>query len=220
MVSNRSLPHPLVQAPSESATCSRARLPHTMLFAEKAQRTRFRTMMHQQFWLWGCDVRRPEGNLLLQHGFAKQRPPDNASSATSRYLGRVAGGMEIALWGFGLFATRPGVSSVFLPRLSLSPRGGVGTVELDGRWDPDGFLDLPRPQTVGDHCELRLLLADAFSWIREYERAVIGAAGYEYRAASIAAWKRPIGSATDLSIHWGTLATSLRSEVDRYRTTM
>ncbi|MGC4106348.1 MAG: hypothetical protein QM753_08340 [Thermomicrobiales bacterium] len=183
-----------------------------MLFSRAEDRHRFERMMQQQFWLWGCDVRRPDGNLLALHGFEKQRPPEGSTCSTSRYARVVSGDIELALWGFGLLATRAGDGSVFLPRLSLRPRCAECHAALDGRWDPDDFTDLHRPSDSCDHRRVRLLLADVLRWIETYEREVLDVAGVAFRSASVAAWKRPIGPAQDLPQHWIKLASTLQAE--------
>ncbi|MGB3329015.1 MAG: hypothetical protein WBA46_08690 [Thermomicrobiales bacterium] len=209
---------PPIANPSRSArnareTASRPMARHVpLLFSQADQRPRFERMMQQQFWLWGCDVRRPEGNLLTLHGFEKQRAPESAAGATSRYTRIVDGNLEMALWGFGLLARREGDGSVFLPRLSLRPRCGDCNAPLDGRWEPDDFNDLRRPTEPCDHRLVRVLLADVLRWIETYEQQVMDAVGLSFRAASVAAWKRPIGPAQDLPAHWNRLAATMQAE--------
>ncbi|MGC4191621.1 MAG: hypothetical protein QM589_10720 [Thermomicrobiales bacterium] len=182
------------------------------LFADRQHRTTFARMMQQQFWLWGCDVRRQEGNLLALHGFEKQRPPEESGCSTSRYTRRVAQDIDLVLWGFGLLASREGDGSVFLSRHALRPRCGDCGASLDVRWDPDDFRDLRRPASACDHRRVRLLLADVLAWIADYERSVLDTAGISFRSSSIAAWKRAVGPAQELPARWNELATSLHTE--------
>ncbi|MGN6030979.1 MAG: hypothetical protein ACTHQE_04875 [Thermomicrobiales bacterium] len=182
-----------------------------MLFAERDQRLAFERLIQQQFWLWGCDVRRPEGNLLALQGFTKVRPPADARCATSRYTASIPAGIELALWGFGLLAGR-GDGAVYLPRLSPRPRCGACGAPLDGRWDPDDFPEFRRPASSCDHRLVRTTLADVLRWLASYEQRVLDLAGPAYRAATIAAWKRPIGTAQDLPDRWLALADALATE--------
>ena len=39
-------------------------------------------LLNQQCWFWGQDVRRAEGNLLLELGFQRQRPPEEQQGCT------------------------------------------------------------------------------------------------------------------------------------------
>lgn len=63
-------------------------------------------LLHQQCWNWGRDIVRPEGNLLLEAGFVKQRPPEGIAGST-RYALRLADGGCWMLWGFGFFYATP-----------------------------------------------------------------------------------------------------------------
>ncbi|HWK79739.1 MAG TPA: hypothetical protein VNP95_03185 [Thermomicrobiales bacterium] len=185
--------------------------PH-LLFTEGSQRAAYERLIQQQFWLWGCDVRRPEGNLLALHGFAKMRPPADSRCTTSRYTAVIPGGIDLALWGFGLLARR-GEDAVFLPRLSARPRCGTCGAPLDGRWDPDDFPEFRRPASGCDHRLVQAVLADVFRWLASYERHVLDIAGASYRAGAIAAWKRPIGAAQELPARWAALADALDAEM-------
>jgi hypothetical protein len=54
-------------------------------------------LLNQQCWLWGQDVKRAEGNLLLLHGFDRQRPPVSQDTLL------LAGNLKVGLWGFGMY---------------------------------------------------------------------------------------------------------------------
>ncbi|MCS6839908.1 MAG: hypothetical protein NZ701_03935 [Roseiflexus sp.] len=60
-------------------------------------------LLHLQCWLWGCDIRRPEGNLLLEYGFSRQRPPAGATGS-SAYLRTADPDTVIVLGGSARFA--------------------------------------------------------------------------------------------------------------------
>lgn len=80
-------------------------------------------LMHQQCWCWGQDVRRPEGNLLLENGFERTRAPEDVSGSFRYWLER--NGTRLALWGFGVgcHARRvSGVTIVLKSSKSLRPR--------------------------------------------------------------------------------------------------
>ena len=40
-------------------------------------------LFSQQIWCWGCDIRRPEGNWLVELGFERMAPPANRESCSS-----------------------------------------------------------------------------------------------------------------------------------------
>src|SRR5689334_2275112 len=78
-------------------------------------------LFHQQMWCWGCDIRRPEGNLLLMYGFERERPPEGVHGSSSYFL-HTPTERGIRLWGFGLFFTQQGQGSLFLQRYGFAPR--------------------------------------------------------------------------------------------------
>lgn len=76
-------------------------------------------LLHQQCTLWGHDVRRPEGNLLLQQGFERVRSPKTIAGC-SQYTLPLEGGLRLRLWGFGLFVG--GDEGVYVNRYNFMPR--------------------------------------------------------------------------------------------------
>ena len=58
-----------------------------------------RELLAQQCWCWGRDVKRAEGNLLLEYGFTRKRAPQNEPDATNYTLR--CGSATLRLWGFG-----------------------------------------------------------------------------------------------------------------------
>jgi hypothetical protein len=139
-------------------------------------------LLNQQCWLWGQDVRRAKGNLLLAHGFERLRA-DDGSSASSQYTLSRGLGRCVRLWGFGLFYG-DAAEGVYLNRFEFLPR----TVALDSdRWH--GASELQGLDVAGD----TLLLQGAVRWVAEYERWVLGQYGLAYRQACLLGWKkRPV----------------------------
>ena len=41
------------------------------------------TLLDQQLWCWGQDIRRTEGNALLAYGFTKHRPLEGKHGSTA-----------------------------------------------------------------------------------------------------------------------------------------
>lgn len=87
------------------------------------QRQRAETLLDQQFWCWGQDVRYPGGNLLLDYGFVRQRPPAG-QRGSSAYTLAPTPGRHLVLRGFGLSYAADGVGNLFLPRYGFAPRLG------------------------------------------------------------------------------------------------
>ena len=65
------------------------------------RRRKGRELLHRQCWNWGRDIVRPEGNLLLEAGFVKWRPPEGETGLTC-YTLALPGGDSLMLWGFGV----------------------------------------------------------------------------------------------------------------------
>ena len=58
-------------------------------------------LLDQQMWCWGCDIRHGEGNVLLQYGFSRWRPPEGTLGSTAYQL-EAPPSRQVVLWGFGV----------------------------------------------------------------------------------------------------------------------
>ena len=125
-------------------------------------------LLHLQCWLWGQDIRRTEGNLLLAFGFERKRPPEEIGGST-QYLLKLKAQFVVRLWGFG-FAYGPRNEQIFVNRYDFRPRLLFGDRD---RWEPPSE-DLPfAPNSI--------LLESAARWIASYEVRVTEQAGKAYR---------------------------------------
>jgi hypothetical protein len=166
-------------------------------------------LLAQQFWLFGYDIRRPEGNLLVDLGFEKRKPPEGKRITASRYTQCLASGQTVVLWGFGMFLTDPCLGGMYLPRHAIAPRfRGSGELLLDA-WDPDDVEALVFPVTVADVQRCQALLIHALSWIFDYETTVLNVCGEPYREGAIQAWKRPCCTAAAVPQTWCTAITAM-----------
>jgi len=156
--------------------------------------------LNQQCWVWGQDVRRKEGNLLLEFGFARCRAGDG-SAASSQYTLEVREGICLRLWGYGVYFGEILGSGIYLNRFEFLPRAAVSYGE---RWHSvSEFAELaPMADTV--------LLEEALGSIARYQRWVLGTRGVAYRIACLAGWgKRQLAPAT-APAGWEQLACSLK----------
>lgn len=62
---------------------------------------RLSTLVDQQLWFLGCDIRRAEGNALVAFGFTRYRSPDG--SRPTCYVLPVAEQCVVACWGFAVY---------------------------------------------------------------------------------------------------------------------
>lgn len=163
--------------------------PHvpTWRFPERlvAQGTKLLT---QQCWYWGCDVRRPEGNLLLAQGFARTRPPEGVTGS-SLYTFHPDSATQIVLWSFGIFVGQEGAGGLFLNRFRHAPLLLDAPALPPTIWEIEGLPPLRHP-AADDRARLALLLDRTIAWTIAYERGIFDTAGRAYREACLAAWTR------------------------------
>ncbi len=163
-----------------TTTTSEARLPAEL-------RRAGRDLLHQQCWCWGCDIRRQAGNLLLEHGFARRRPPAGLSGSIL-YTCACGAGRAVALWGFGLFYGDPARGGLFLRRFEFAPRW-LPTLDLESPpWLPARVLTRDPAREPELWQSALLLLAEAAGWVAAYETWVASALGQGYRQSCLDGW--------------------------------
>lgn len=142
-------------------------------------------LLHLQCWLWGCDIRRPEGNLLLEYGFSRQRPPAGAAGS-SAYLWTTEPDTIIVLWGFGVFCGSPIDGGVYLRRYEFAPRyiPRIETRRLP--WLPNQVRSAVIPPEPAIQRRMRQQFTSLLEWIARYETWVRDSCGLEYRQQCIA----------------------------------
>ncbi len=162
-------------------------------------------LVRQQFWLFGWDIRRQQGNVLIELGFERTPNPAGAKSGSTRYHRVTAEGDIVTLWGFGICWSSPNLGSIYVPRLKPRASWTPATSIVPEYWFTDvaGLFSTPcthREQAASDDMTLRLL-----DWVIAYETTVLERYGSEYRANAIAAWRDPLGDPMSLLQHWRTL---------------
>jgi hypothetical protein len=145
-------------------------------------------LLDQQSWYWGCDVRRPQGNLLLEYGFTRSRLPENVRGS-SRYVLESAPGTQLILWGFGVFLGRADVGGLFLQRLRFEPLLTDCPALTTQVWQLSQLPAL-RPAAAADRPRLTVLLGDLLSRLITYELTVHERLGPAYREDCRAQWSR------------------------------
>lgn len=170
------------------------------LYLPRAARHRARNALTQQCWCWGQDIRRPEGNALLQFGFAQHRPPENEGGASMYFLN--TDNCSVALWGFGLFFGREN-EGVFLPRFCFEPRL-CRTVSVPS-WLPSQVQSRV-PQTPRERIAARRLTSHALAWIESYETWALQTFGDEYRCRCLEVWSQPFVPPREALNYWPELA--------------
>lgn len=187
-----------------------------------AVRRRGTSLLNQQFWLWGQDIRRPAGNLLLRHGFERTRPPDGVQGSRC-YTLRLDAHRTVVLWGFGIFYGDRAHGGLYLSRFGLVPlllESGQPPVAV---WTPTHLPQCALPADEDEWLRARPLLIAALRWISGYESWILKEMGSAYRHDCLAAWSHPVCTADASAALWlrlaqrcdATLQRAIRSVSDR-----
>ena len=160
------------------------------------------TLLNQQCWLWGQDVRRAEGNLLLELGFARQRPPEGEQGCT-QYT-RAGAGTELRVWGFG-FYFHDGYSGLYLNRYAFAPQR---VTLCKAVWTAG---DVPCDTAEAEHATV----AAAVRAVAALEQELLHAAGLAYRARCLHGWSRRALPPAELAPAWLALASEVEAHAQR-----
>ncbi len=140
-----------------------------------------------QFWCWGQDIVRPQGNLLMAAGATRTRAPQR--DRATRYDLAWTGAIRISLWGFAAVVHPEDGPALVLPRHRWAPRLApfepLGHEVLRPGHLPEGTV----PRTETDWLRARALLASFAHWTAEYEALVRTQAGLDWRRTCAA--RRP-----------------------------
>jgi hypothetical protein len=155
-------------------------------------------------WCIGRDVTHAD-NLLLRHGFTRERIPVG-QQGTSAYSGALPEGGALTLWGFGALCRVCG-ASIYVPRDGFSP-----VLVEEGRVTWPVFqaagLGSPRgPVTSCEHSAARTAVVALARWMAGYEEWVRELMGAGWRHECLAARTRasPV-PAESLAVEWRRLA--------------
>ena len=138
--------------------------------------------IHQQMYFWGQDVMRPEGNFLVESGFA--RLPTKGLKGTSRYVLEWQGG-HIELYGAcaGWYGGDGGFTYL-RPRHRCSVWLSADEPPIPGAWQ-DELID--KSASRADLYQASLPFID---WLLSYEKKVIDRFGLCYRNANHASYEK------------------------------
>jgi hypothetical protein len=168
-------------------------------------RRRGTSLLNIQGWCWGRDICRAEGNLLLQHGFERHRPPAG-KLGSSAYTLHLDAARSVVLWGFGLFYRDVEYGAVYLPRAGFTPQLMSSRGLPSQVWEMAQLPPVFVPANVQDWRCLFVLLNSALAWIADYECWVVAHCGIEYRSRCLSEWKRATLPASEIATGWQQLA--------------
>ncbi|MBM3785388.1 MAG: hypothetical protein FJW30_13560 [Acidobacteria bacterium] len=161
-------------------------------------------LMHQQCWCWGQDVRRSDGNLLLEYGFERSRPAAEVPGSSRYLLGRDEA--RIVLWGFGAGYVAEGLGGIYVNRYCFVPRWMGEFAPIESVWCAEELASLRRPFTRCEIRRSRRLLQSLMRWIAGYEEWVERKCGNEYRGRTLKGWNRTSIPANQMATEWRLLA--------------
>jgi len=135
----------------------------------------------KQIYAFGKDILY-EKNLLLEYGFTKQRPPNNAQG-TSQYS-LTEQDDQIILWGFGMiFSTKN--DAIFLWRHEFIPKLLNANSLPSHIWEPEQIPKRIIPKTSDEKLLMLKLLVRSIKWLKKYEEWVLTTSGQAYRDKSL-----------------------------------
>lgn len=160
-------------------------------------------LFNVSMWCIGRDVSHAD-NLLLRHGFTRERIPAG-QQGTSAYSGTLPGGGALTLWGFGALCRVCG-ESIYVPREGFTP-----AVVEEGRVTWPVFqaagLGGREPVTPCEHSAARAAVVALAGWMAGYEEWVLALMGAGWRHECLAARPKASPVAADmLAVEWRRLA--------------
>jgi len=174
--------------------------------AERRKRRSAAVLLDQQMWCWGQDIERKDGNLLLQFGFRKVRPPEKVSGCTA-YLVTPFPGCQLVLWGFGLFFGLQSSGGIFIRRYGFNPGWSCLPEVPVNVWCPERLPTFKRPQSDEEREHTQRLTSKAAIWLAGYEQWVLDTVGVAYRQNCLRLWrKKALVSEEAMPTAWRQLA--------------
>lgn len=138
----------------------------------------------------------------MAFGFDRCKPPSGSRVTASRYTKVLHTGETVILWGFGLYWSDPHAGDLYLPRHHFAPFVRQHAELPVDIWEPRAIQGLVKPMEDDDILRCQRLALGVCMWMSEYEAFVLDRAGTHYRDQAIRAWKKPCGTATEISVLW------------------
>ena len=145
------------------------------------------SLLSQQIWCWGRDIRRKQGNLLIECGFQRVKPPAGVEIEDSVYTLKLTENRSIILRGFGVYYCDNAHGAIFMPRYEFIPGYTENTTLEQPLWSSDELPELYFP-TESEWDSYTTMLADLVNWIQIYEQTVIDTHGIDYRTSTLMEW--------------------------------
>ncbi|MCP4889395.1 MAG: hypothetical protein GY904_22625 [Planctomycetaceae bacterium] len=145
-------------------------------------------LLSQQIWCWGQDIKRTEGNWLLEIGFRRTTPPTQHENCASVYRLELPSGQRIVLRGFGVFFGDDRHGGIFVERFGFSPQLSRCSHLVVDPWSSEDLPPMRRPRDPSETIACRMLLLSLIDWIIDYEFTLRSRLGHAYRINSLQRW--------------------------------
>lgn len=140
------------------------------------------TLVEQELWCLGGDVRQHPHNLLKDYGFTREPSQPGVVGSTAYRL--EGDGSELALWGWGLGYAEKGVGAIFVRRHDFNPlRLSIDTMPHVNH--PSGLEPFLVRSASPDQVAGLRLLGGLCEKLEAYERWVVETKGEPYRAQRV-----------------------------------
>ena len=162
------------------------------------------SLLSQQIWSWGQDIRRKQGNLLIEFGFERVKPPADVEIEDSVYTLRLTKNRTIILRGFGVYYCDINHGAIFLPRYEFIPGYTTNTSLEQPLWTYDELPELYFP-TETEWDSYITMLTNLVDWIQSYEQTVIETHSVEYCKSTLIEWdngERKVTSPDEMVGEW------------------
>lgn len=163
-----------------------------------------RGLLDQQLWCWGRDIVRDEGNLLVEYGFSRERPPEG-ESGSSLYLYYPTPETRLVLWGFGVFYGAEARGGVYLRRRTFSPALSHYPGPEHEAWRPGQLSGLYPPREREECRSACILLRDLCRSLHRYETWILASASEgraEHRKRCVTDWPKTVVPAEKMPESW------------------
>ncbi len=172
-------------------------------------------LLHHQCWFFGRDIWHPGGNLLIRYGFERIGAPRRKRGSdrvpgTNRYRYRGAG-IEINLWGFGVFFGGGNGEGVFIKRYDFRPRlidrGGIDAPVFKTEHLPPNKL----ARGARDIRAAQALTIGLIEWFLGYEAWIARECGRNWRRRNLREWEKSEFRAHRIEKNWLELIALIKN---------
>ena len=170
----------------------------------------FLKLFDLQMWCFGCDVKRGEGNLLLQSGFTRSRPLGEMGGST-HYEKIFDSDKSVHLWGFAVVISAGSIGSLCLRRYERVPTYLADKKIERDFWRPHELPKFKAPVSTIDIKRSQELLKICADQLLNYETKVaeLVQPGYRRLCVETRRKERKTLKQTSLSNGWTELSMIL-----------